>query len=193
MLSDTARADLIQGVKVGMLCGLWLGTLAILNLVKDLEQSLFEYAAELLLYLAVYPALITIVLVVALFHHDGSRLIAGISGGISSYLIANFLIQIAFMILQSANDLQITFEFSEVLSVGTVINGAMLGVLVAFAFRIPSTEFVTVPTDVSADEDGRPAKPTWDPRIESLKQDLHATKMDLYQVKTDVWGLLQRK
>ena len=193
MSSDTARADLIQGMKVGMLCGLWLGTLAIINLLKDLEQSLFEYAAELLLYLALYPALITVVLVVVLFHHEGSRMIAGISGGIFSYLIANFLIQIAFMISQSANDLQITFEFSEVLSVGTFINGAMLGVLVAFAFNIQNTEFATVPTKASTEEDGRPPKPTWDPRIESLKQDLHATQMDLYQVKTDVWGLLQRR
>lgn len=193
MLSDTARADLIQGVKVGMLCGLWLGTLAIFNLLRDLEQSLFEYAAELLLYLAIYPALITVVLVVALFHHDGSRLIAGVTGGISSYLIANFLIQLAFMMLQMANDLQIAFEISEIVSVSTLINGAMLGVLVAFAFRIPSTEFETVPTTASTDEDGRPPKPTWDPRIESLKQDLHATKMDLYQVKTDVWNLLQQR
>ena len=193
MLSDTARGDLIQGVKVGMLCGLWLGTLAIFNLMKDLEQSLFEYTAELLLYLAVYPALITVVLVVALFHYEGSRIIAGISGGIFSYIFANLMIQIAFMILQLANDLQITFEFSEVVGFGTLINGAMLGVLVAFAFKIPNTELARVSTPVSNAEDGRPPKPTWDPRIESLKQDLHATKMDLYQVKTDVWGLLQQR
>lgn len=193
MLSDTARADLIQGVKVGMLCGLWLGTLAIFNLLRDLEQSMFEYAAELLIYVAVYPALITVVMVVALFHHDGSRLIAGVSGGIFSYLFANLLIQIAFMILQMANDLQVTFEISEVVSVGTLINGAMLGVLIAFAFRIPNTELAGAPTTASNAEDGRPPKPTWDPRIESLKQDLHATNMDLYQVKTDVWGLLQQR
>ena len=192
MSTETARADLIHGVKVGMLCGLWLGTLAIFNLLKDLEQSLFEYAAELLIYLAVYPALITVVLVVVLFHHDGSRLIAGVSGGIFSYLFANLLIQIAFIILQMANELQITFEISEVVSFGTLINGAMLGVLVAFAFRIP-TELATTATTVSDAEDGRPPKPTWDPRIESLKQDIHATKMDLYQVKTDVWNLLQQK
>ena len=193
MLNHTARTDLIQGAKVGLLCGLWLGALAFLNLLKDLEQSLFEYAAELLLYLAVYPALITVVLVVALFHHDGSRLIAGVSGGIFSYLFANLLIQIAFMILQMANELQITFEISEVVSFGTLINGAMLGVLVAFAFRIPNTELATTPATVSDAEDVRPPKPTWDPRIESLKQDLHATKMDLYQVKTDVWNLLQQR
>ena len=193
MLNDTVKADLIQGVKVGMLCGLWLGTLAVFNLLKDLEQSLFEYAAELLLYLAVYPALITVVLVVVLFHHDGSRLIAGVSGGIFSYLFANLLIQIAIMILQMANELQITFEVSEVVSFGTLINGAMLGVLVAFAFRIPNSELAGVSTTVSAAEDGRPPKPNWDPRIESLKQDLHATNLDLYQVKTDVWRLLHRK
>ena len=193
MLSGTARADLIQGVKVGILCGLWLGSLAVFILVKDLDQSLFEYAAELLLYLALYPALITVVLVVALFHYDGSRLIAGITGGISSYVFANFLIQIAFMVLQSANGLQIRFDLSEVVSIGTLIEGAMLGVLVAFAFRIPNTEFARAPTTASNDQDGRPPKPNWDPIIESLKQDLHATKMDIFQVKSDVWRLLQRK
>ena len=41
---------------------------------------MFEYAAELLIYVAVYPALITVVLVVVLFHHNGSRLIAGSRG-----------------------------------------------------------------------------------------------------------------
>ena len=97
------------------------------------------------------------------------------------------------MILQMANDLQVTFEISEVVSVGTLINGAMLGVLIAFAFRIPNTELAGAPTTASNAEDGRPPKPTWDPRIESLKQDLHATNMDLYQVKTDVWGLLQQR
>ncbi len=132
----------------GYVCGLWLGNLAIFNLLKDLEQSMFEHAAELLLYLAVYPALITVVLVVALFHYEGSRIIAGTSGGAFSCIFANLRIQISFMILQLANDLQITFEFSEVASFSTLINGAMLGVLVAFAFRIPNTELARAFTSV---------------------------------------------
>ena len=193
MLNHTVRSDLIQGAKVGLLCGLWVGTLAVLNLLRDLEQSLFEYAAELIIYVAVYPALITVVLVVVLFHHEGSRLITGVSGGIFSYIIANFLIQISFMFLQLANNLQITFELSEVMSISTLINGAMLGALVAFAFRIRITESEKANTTTSTDEVQRPDKPTWDPRIEALKQDIYATKMDLYQVKNDVWGLLQRK
>ena len=52
------------------------------------------------------------------------------------------------MILQMANELQITFEVSEVVSFGTLINGAMLGVLVALAFRIPNSELAAVSTTV---------------------------------------------
>lgn len=63
------------------------------------------------------------------------------------------------MILQLANDLQISSEFSEVVSFGTLINGAMLGVLVAFAFRIPNTELARAFTPVSNAEDGRPPEP----------------------------------
>ena len=193
MWTESVRADLIQGLKVGMLCGLWLCALAILTLIQDPGQSFIEYGLEILPYLWVYPALVTVVLTVVLFNHQGSRLTTAVSGGISSYLIANFLIEIALMIVQWLNADQITFEPASIFGLGTFMKGSMIGILVALTFRIPIHEEPKVKQKSSENNPKRPPKPSWDPRIESLKEDLHATKMDLHQVKVDIWHMSQQR
>ena len=193
MWNESVRTDLLQGVKVGMLCGLWLCALAILTLIQDPGQSFIEYGLGIMPYLLVYPALVSVVLAVVLFNHQSSRLTTAVSGGIFSYLIANLLIEIALMIVQALNEEQITFDLASIFGLGTFIKGSMIGVLVALAYRIPIHEEPKKRNKSSKNNTKRPPKPSWDPRIESLKEDLHATKMDLHQVKVDVWHLSKNK
>ena len=58
MWKESVRTDLIQGVKVGMLFGLWLCALAILTLIQDPGQSFIEYGLGIMPYLLVYPCLL---------------------------------------------------------------------------------------------------------------------------------------
>ena len=200
MWKETLKSDLLQGFKIGLVCGIWIGVVALAKLLEDMDKSLIEFATEMVLIYAAYPALVAIVIVITISNHEGSKLILANSGAIIAYISANLLLQIAFAIYEISNNQIVTFEMTEIVSVSTMINGLLLGMLLALSYEFLGKEVLETPVSDTSENQDLPPKPNLDPRIETLRQEVHvmrqemnSSKLEIYQLRKEIWQLSSQR
>jgi hypothetical protein len=105
--------------------------------------------------------------------------------GVSGILTVNFVIQLFYIGEAEINNNTIDIGFSDFMNLQLMITGLLISAFSAIVVISNLDVFL----GYSPDEEGQenlPPKPTWDPRIEQLKQQLIIVNKEIEQLKNPI-------
>ena len=181
-----------HSIRNGFLCGLWALIPGLIILLTTEGSSLISLAANFLMLIILFPAIICITcLAMSSTYRKTSEIItACLICSIVSIIWMNTIVQFYIKIFSVMNDLETEIDFGAIFELSQILL-ALFAVLFSSIIRIANPVQSINPLDEEAELSDRPAKPDWDPRIEKLKAELHQTNSNLKriesQLRKEIW------
>lgn len=182
------RAAAEHGLFTGVICGMWVLLPSLFILMNSEDDSLIALAADFLLIIVVYPALVCMACLVATSSSTNWKEITLISlvCSISSMLIMNLIIQMYILIYQGMNDITIGIEISTIFNLDLILNALFFGIL-ASGIRICNKSLgITSENKEEEIKINYPPKPTHDPRIEQLHFEIKQSNLAIIELRNEI-------
>tara|TARA_B100000287_G_scaffold134880_1_gene126874 strand:- start:4501 stop:5118 length:618 start_codon:yes stop_codon:yes gene_type:complete len=173
-----------DGLENGVIAALWAFIPGILILTSTENDSDFDLLLDFLGLMILFPVIIVIVSIISAQKHSlpSDIMLNCISCCVSSAIFFNLVLQFFFYVNASIDDTQFEFELSELISLNILIKSLLLGLFSGIFVITNKLKSSEVKKDELID-DNLPPKPTWDPRIEKLKQQLIIVNKEIEQLK----------
>tara|TARA_B100000767_G_scaffold268386_1_gene288537 strand:- start:528 stop:1130 length:603 start_codon:yes stop_codon:yes gene_type:complete len=194
-LELSMNKELIKhSIRNGILCGLWAMIPGLIILANSEDGSLISLAADFLMLIILFPAIICITCVVlsASYIKTSEIIMACLICSFVSIIWLNVIIQVYILIYSALNDLVIELEFGAIFDIKQILIAMFAGLfsaIIRIANPISSDGALIEAEQLS----NLPAKPDWDPRIEKLKGELHQTNSNLQslgaELRKEIWQM----
>ncbi len=176
-----------HSIRNGILCGLWAMIPGLIVLLNAEDSSLISLAADFLILIILFPAIICITCVVlSTAYTKTSEIIMACSiCSFVSIIWMNIIIQFYIMMYSAMNDLIIDLDLGAIFEIKQILIALFAGLFSAIIRIANPISYDGVSNDTEQST-GRPPKPNWDPRIEDLKSELYQTNSNLQKLETEL-------
>ena len=180
-----------KGLRNGVICGLWAIIPSIVVMTFSSEGTLESYSNELIYFISLFPVLIMVCCILAtssMTKPNDIFLVCSICA-LSAIIMMNLMYQLFFALYAGLNDIDADFKF---VGAGGVFEptGILISLFTGFfvgCVRVMNLEKPSDEVNEETNEPFRPPKPTWDPRIQELREELNKTNEAILLMKKELW------
>tara|TARA_X000000368_G_C22767488_1_gene595609 strand:- start:42 stop:662 length:621 start_codon:yes stop_codon:yes gene_type:complete len=173
-----------NGFKNGLICGLWAVIPGVLIVINANEASTLELLINALGLIVLSPMIVCIMCMIFALRYTESEeiFLASMICGVSGIFTVNFVIQLFYIGEAEINNNTIDIGFSDFINLQLMITGLLISAFSAIVVISNLDVFLGYSHEEEV-EGNLPPKPTWDPRIEQLKQQLIIVNKEIEQLK----------
>jgi len=170
--------------KNGLICGLWAVIPGVLIVINASDDSTLELLINALGMIILAPVIVCIMCIILSLRYIESKeiFLASMICGISGIVTVNFVIQCFYIFEAAINNNPVNITSSDFLSLQLIITGLLISAFSAIVV-ISNLDVLLGYLPEEEGVENLPPKPTWDPRIEKLKQQLIIVNKEIAQLK----------